>query len=87
MGRIKTLRIVMVSGLLLFLTGCSGSGFLETEQITSLTYKEAENNSLIYYKVDYTFSNDGNLRVNTHSILKVGKNTKSLPEIFGVHDG
>ena len=87
MGRIKTLRIITASFILIMLSGCGNSNYLNKEKINSLNYNGNENNTLVYYKVDYIYSNNHSLRITTHSILRIGTYTKSIPDYFSVYDG
>ena len=73
--------------ILLFFYGCGSNGFLENEKISSLQFNKNDKNSIILFNTDYSFTENGHLFIKTHHIIKVGKNTKSLPDIFNVFDG
>lgn len=70
----------------LLLLGCK-QVFLDQNTISSLKFPETRQHQVIYFDKRFTVNNAGRLTVATHSLLRVGEDLKSAPELFYVFDG
>jgi hypothetical protein len=61
--------------------------FLDETIISSLTYPEFRHNLVIYFDKSIIVDEDGGLNLKTHSLLKIGGDLKTAPDLFYVFDG
>jgi hypothetical protein len=87
MGRIAVLNLLFFFGISLFFAGCGSTGFLEKDKLSGLHFTSGDNNPIIFHNTQYNFSKSGRLTTKTHFVLRVGKNSKSLPDNLMVYDG
>ncbi|MDZ7318038.1 MAG: hypothetical protein ONB11_02725, partial [candidate division KSB1 bacterium] len=80
----KQARLVFLIGLLLL--ACK-QVFLDQATISSLTVPETRHHQVIYFDKRFTVDEFGRLTIATHSLLQVGEDVKSAPELFYIFDG
>ncbi len=71
---------------ILFLLSCK-SVFLKKDFISSLTLPDTDRNVIVYSNTNYRLENSGRAFVDRHTLLRLGKDTKTLPDVFYEYDG
>lgn len=77
-------KIILLT--ILFFNGCTKI-FLDKTVISSLTFPKTHHNLVIYFDKSFIVDEDGRLIIKTHSMLKIGEDLKTAPELFYVFDG
>ncbi|HUI31352.1 MAG TPA: transglutaminase domain-containing protein [Candidatus Acidoferrales bacterium] len=80
--RNKVLPLILISFLI---AGC-GSPFLKMEEISKLQFSGKKETSIIYFRRILRFSENGELHVISHKLIRAGENINSVPDILETID-